>query len=110
MTETTSTEAETTSKETKRQLTDSEKWGVRKHRSLWGDAWRRLTASNAARAGLVIVAFFVLSAVLAHFFWTYDPRIDKDYSLKLKPPNLTRTEEIPSIHLCGTDKSNPALS
>ncbi len=90
--------------EIKRQLTDSEKWGVRKHRSLWGDAWRRLVSSNAARAGLVIVAFFVLSAVLAHFFWDYDPRIDKDYSLKLKPPNLMPTEEIEGIHLCGTDK------
>ncbi len=95
MTETTSTELE---------FTDSEKWGVRGHRSLWGDAWRRLISSNAARLGLVIVAFFVLSAILAHFFWDYDPKIDLDYSLKLKPPTLSPTEEVPSIHLCGTDK------
>ncbi len=95
---------DTTSKEAQKQPTNSGKQGVRRHRSLWGDAWRRLIANNAARAGLVIVAFFVLSAILAHFFWTYDPRIDKDYSLKLKPPNLVPTEEIQGIHPCGTDK------
>ncbi|MBN1812347.1 MAG: ABC transporter permease [Anaerolineae bacterium] len=85
-------------------FTDAEKWGVRQHRSLWGDAWQRLTSSNAARLGLVIVVLFVLSTVLAHFFWDYDPRIDLDYSLKLKPPNLAPSEEIPSIHPFGTDK------
>jgi len=79
-------------------------FAVREHRSLWGDAWRRLISSNTARLGLAIVSMFVLSAVLAHFFWEYDPRIDLDYSLKLKPPNLRPTEEIQSIHPFGTDK------
>lgn len=73
-------------------------------RSLWQDAWRRLIFSNTARIGMFIVATFVLSAVFAHFFWTYNPAIDLDYTLKLKPPNLVTTEEIPSIHLFGTDK------
>ncbi len=77
---------------------------VRKRRSLWGDAWRRLISSNTARLGMAIVAIFVLSAVLSHFFWEYDPKTDLDYSLKLKPPNLVPTEEIPSIHPFGTDK------
>ncbi len=77
---------------------------VGKGRSLWGDAWRRLISSNTARLGMFIVAVFVLSAVLSHFFWEYDPKIDLDYSLKLKPPNLRPTEEIPSIHPFGTDK------
>jgi ABC-type dipeptide/oligopeptide/nickel transport system permease subunit len=77
---------------------------TRRHRSLWGDVWRRLISSNTARLGMVIVAFFVLSAVLAHFFWEYDPKTDLDYSLKLKPPNLTPNEEVPSIHPFGTDK------
>jgi ABC-type dipeptide/oligopeptide/nickel transport system permease subunit len=50
------------------------------------------------------VAFFVVGTVLAHFFWEYDPRIDLDYSLKLKPPNLRPNEEVDSIHPFGTDK------
>jgi ABC-type dipeptide/oligopeptide/nickel transport system permease subunit len=79
-------------------------FAVREHRSLWGDAWRRLISNNTARLGMLIVAVFVLSAVLSHFFWEYDPRIDLDYSLKLKPPNLVTTEEITSRHPFGTDK------
>ena len=69
----------------------------RRHRSLWGDAWRRLISSRTARLGMAIVAFFILFAVLTHFFWEYDPKIDLDYSLKLKPPNLAPTEEIESV-------------
>lgn len=53
---------------------------------------------------MFVVGVFVLSAVLAHFFWKYDAKTDLDYSLKLKPPNLVATEEIKSIHPFGTDK------
>jgi len=53
---------------------------------------------------MAIVVFFVLTTVLAHFFWEYDPRTDLDYSLKLKPPNLRPNEEVQSIHPFGTDK------
>lgn len=91
--------AETISRET-----NSKNQGARKHRSLWGDAWRRLISSSTARVGLIVVAFFVLSAVLSHFFWDYDSKTDLNYSLKLKPPNLFPTEEIESIHPFGTDK------
>ncbi len=79
-------------------------FAVRRHRSLWGDAWRRLISSNTARLGMIIVAFFILSAVLSHFFWEYNPKIDLDYTLKLKPPNLRPTEEVQTIHPFGTDK------
>ncbi len=79
-------------------------FAVREHRSLWVDAWRRMISSNTARIGMAIAAIFILSAVLAHFFWEYDPRTDIDYSLKLKPPNLFPTEEYDSIHPFGTDK------
>lgn len=79
-------------------------FAVREHRSLWVDAWRRMISSNTARIGMAIAVFFILSAVLAHFFWEYDARTDIDYSLKLKPPNLFPTEEIDSIHPFGTDK------
>lgn len=79
-------------------------FAVREHRSLWIDAWRRLISNRTARLGMAIVALFVLSAVFAHYFWEYDPRMDLDYSLKLKPPNLVATEEVASIHPFGTDK------
>jgi ABC-type dipeptide/oligopeptide/nickel transport system permease subunit len=79
-------------------------FAVRKHRSLWGDAWRRLLSSPTGRIGLAIVTFFIVGTVLAHFFWEYNPKTDLDYSLKLKPPNLRPNEEVESIHPFGTDK------
>lgn len=77
---------------------------MREHRSLWYDAWRRLISNKSARLGMFIVALFVLSAVFAHFFWEYDPRIDSDYTTSLKAPNLTPNEEVESVHIFGTDK------
>ena len=77
---------------------------LRRRRTLWGDAWRRLIASPTARLGMAIVVLFVLGTVLAHFLWPYDPKTDLDYSLKLKPPNLRPTPDVPSIHPFGTDK------
>lgn len=79
-------------------------FALREHRSLWVDAWRRLISSHTAQLGMAIVLVMVLSTTLAHFFWEYDPKSDLNYSLKLKPPNLVATEEIPSIHIMGTDK------
>ncbi len=79
-------------------------FAVREHRSLWGDAWRRLISSSTARLGMFIVILFVSSATFSHFFWEYEPKKDLDYSLKLKAPNLVVTEEITSIHPFGTDK------
>lgn len=90
--------------ETTPRETDLTRFAVREHRSLWRDAWRRLISGNTARLGMVVVGFFILSAVLSHFFWEYNPRTDLDYSLKLKPPNLIPTEEIETIHPFGTDK------
>ena len=84
--------------------------GIREHRSLWRDAWRRLISSNTARLGMAIVIFFILSAVLSHFFWDYNPKTDLDYALKLKPPNLTTTETVQSSHPFGTDKLGRAMS
>ena len=79
-------------------------YAVREHRSLWVDAWRRLIYSRTARAGLFIVTFLILSTVLAHFFWPYNPKTDLDYTLKLKPPTFVPNEEVSSIHPFGTDK------
>jgi len=83
---------------------DLRTFALREHRSLWSDAWRRLLASPTGRIGMAIVAFFVVATLLTHFFWEYNPATDLDYSLKLKAPNLTATEEVPSIHPFGTDK------
>ncbi len=82
-------------------LTD---YALREHRSLWLDAWRRLISSKTALLGMFIVAIFVISAVGAHYFWEYEPKKDIDYSLKLKPPTLVPNEEVPSVHIMGTDK------
>jgi ABC-type dipeptide/oligopeptide/nickel transport system permease subunit len=79
-------------------------FAMREHRSLWGDAWRRLLSSATGRVGMAIVAFFLIATVLTHFFWEYDPRTDLDYALKLKAPNLRPTAEYDSIHPFGTDK------
>jgi len=79
-------------------------FAVREHRSLWGDAWRRLISSNTARLGLFIVILFVSSATLSHYFWKYEPKKDLNYSLKLKAPNIRPNEEVDSIHIFGTDK------
>lgn len=79
-------------------------FAVRPHRSLWGDALRRLFSNRNARLGMFIVAFFIVSTVYAHYFWEYQPKTDLDYSVTLKPPNLFPTEEVSSIHPFGTDK------
>src|SRR5262245_61006884 len=58
-------------------------------------AWRRLLSSPVARAGLVIVVLFVLVAVIAPIAHDYDPKIDSNLGLRLKPPS--------SEHPFGTD-------
>jgi ABC-type dipeptide/oligopeptide/nickel transport system permease subunit len=79
-------------------------YAVREHRSLWVDAWRQLISSRTAKAGLLIITILILSTVLAHYFWDYNPKTDLDYALKLKPPTLIPNEEVPSVHIFGTDK------
>jgi len=80
-----------------------EDFAVREHRSLGLDAWRRLVANRTAMIGLIVVAVFLLSSTLAHFFWKYEPKMDLDYGAKLLPPQLVATEET-GVHLFGTDK------
>jgi peptide/nickel transport system permease protein len=64
-------------------------------RSPAAGAWRRLVASPVARAGLVIVAGFVMIALLTPVVHEYDPRTDSNLTLRLKPPTTT--------HPFGTD-------
>ncbi len=89
--------------EAKVELFEAAEAALREHRSPWVLAWRRLIRNRTARLGLGIILFFVLGTVLAHFFWPYNPKMDSDYALKLKPPILVPTEEIPSVHPFGTD-------
>ncbi len=61
-------------------------FAVREHRSLWGDAWRRLISNRTAQLGMFIVFFMVFSTTMAHFFWEYDPKIDSGLHLKIETP------------------------
>ncbi|MDH7485666.1 MAG: ABC transporter permease [Anaerolineae bacterium] len=70
-------------------------WAVRKHRSLWGDAWRRLTSLNTARAGMVIISVLLVGALLAPVVHHYDPKTDSSLRDRLKPPS--------GEHILGTD-------
>jgi ABC-type dipeptide/oligopeptide/nickel transport system permease subunit len=86
------------------QKTDALQVPPRRHRSLWGDAWRRLIASPTARLGMGIVLLFLLSTLLARLFWPYDAATDLDYSVSLEPPIFVPHEESGTIHPFGTDK------
>jgi peptide/nickel transport system permease protein len=58
-------------------------------------AWRRLVASPAARAGLIMVVAFVLVALMTPIVHVYEARTDANLTLRLKPPT--------TAHLFGTD-------
>jgi len=58
-------------------------------------AWRRLVASPAARAGLIMVVAFVLVALVTPAVHVYDARTDANLTLRLKPPT--------TAHPFGTD-------
>lgn len=67
----------------------------RKESSLTKDAWRRFTRNGAARAGMIIVLVFTLTALLAPIVAPYNPRTDRNLTNRLKPPSLS--------HPFGTD-------
>jgi len=57
---------------------------MRKERSLWGDAWRRLSRNRAAVAGIVVIVFFVLVAIFAPLIAPINPTIQtSNNSLRL---------------------------
>ncbi len=65
-------------------------------RSLWRDAWRRLTANRLARLGMAISVIFLLVAILAPLVEPYNAQIDSNLVERLKPPSRE--------HLMGTDE------
>jgi oligopeptide transport system permease protein len=79
---------------------------LREERSLWGDAWRRLSRNRAAVAGIVVIIFFFLVAIFAPLLAPYNPVVQtSNNSLRLpvwvqdKDPSRTGKPE----HLLGTD-------
>jgi len=80
---------------TARQTDLSVDFAVRKHRSLWADAWRRLISLNTARLGMVIIGVLLLVAVLAPIVHDYNPKTDSNLRERLNPPSRE--------HLLGAD-------
>ena len=70
-------------------------FAVRRHRSLWGDAWKRLISLNTARLGMVIIGVLLLVAVLAPIVHDYNPKTDSNLRARLDPPSRE--------HLLGAD-------
>ena len=66
----------------------------RASRGLWGDAFRRLLRNRPALLGLVFIAIFVLSAVLAPVIAPYGP-LEGTLAQRLQSPT--------AAHLMGTD-------
>jgi oligopeptide transport system permease protein len=62
---------------------------VRRERSLWGDAWRRLIRNRLAVIGLIIVATFAIIAILAPVVAPYDQAEVVDFRLARHHPSST---------------------
>src|SRR5262245_38490699 len=79
---------------------------MRKERSLWGDAWRRLSRNRAALVSIVVIVFFALVAIFAPVIAPHNPVAQtSNNSLRLpawvQDRNPTRTGN--SEYLLGTD-------
>lgn len=62
----------------------------RKPRSLWRDAWRRLTNNKAAVAGMVFIALMILVAIFAGHLTPYNP-VHQESGNSLRPPMWVNT-------------------
>jgi len=60
-------------------------FGMRKERSLWGDAWRRLTRNKAAVGGMVLITLFALMAISAAWI-APDPSLNTVPNNSYRPP------------------------
>ena len=59
---------------------------LRKQRSLWGDAWRRLRRNPGSMVGLALLIIIITAAIVAPLITRYDP-IEIVASERLKPPS-----------------------
>ena len=60
----------------------------RRHRSLWGDAWRRLIGSSVGRIGLGMSVALVLLAIIVPIVRPYDPGRDRNLRARLLAPSM----------------------
>lgn len=63
---------------------------ARKPRSLWLDAWRRLTRNRAAVLGIVVVVFFIFVAVFARQLAPNNP-VEQTGNNSMRPPAWVQT-------------------
>lgn len=78
----------------------------RKPRSLWSDAWRRLTRNKAAVFGMVFIMLMVLMAIFAEPLAPHNP-VEQNSGISLRPPSWVqtgnpKTSGIPE-YILGTD-------
>lgn len=72
----------------------------RKPRSLWSDAWRRLTRNKAAVAGIIFISLVVLVAIFAPLLAPHNP-VQQNTGNSLKPPMWVAGGS--SEYILGTD-------
>lgn len=65
---------------------------LRRQRSLWGDAWRRLISSATGRLGLAITTLLVLLAIFVPIIRPYDPSKDRNLRLRLTAPSWSLSQ------------------
>ncbi|MDN5332402.1 MAG: peptide/nickel transport system permease protein [Tepidanaerobacteraceae bacterium] len=74
-----------------------------KSTSLWGDAWRRLKKNRPAVAGLVVIIFLIIVAVMAPAISPADP-IKTDLPNRLKPPGAPSAICKNGVYILGSDE------
>ena len=67
------------------------------------DAWRRFKANKMAVVGLVIISFFILTAVFADLIVPYDQAVLQDKTNRMAAPSLAHLFEGKNAHVLGTD-------
>ena len=70
---------------TQRRVQEGLEFGLRPERSLWGDAWRRLTRNRAATGGMLVIAFFAVMAIAAPWL-ARDPTLQVVQNNDYRPP------------------------
>ena len=79
---------------------------MRKERSLWGDAWHRLSRNRAAVAGIIVIVFFILVAIFAPLIAPFNPTIQTSNN-SLRLPSWVHTADQSRTgnfnNLLGTD-------
>lgn len=85
---------------------DAMEFTTKKHRSLWSDAWRRLSRNRGAMAGLVVIGLFALIAIFAPFLAPFNP-VAQTSNNSFREPVWVHTSDPARVprpeHILGTD-------